>query len=368
MRRLSVSGNDKPESTPDVGTPSQGTGGRRARRMSMSPEMGVVKPLALLPFPPEVVGTYSCHGVEPGVKAGETHAKINQDRGCVCYPFGPTDGPNVNRFVNALFCVFDGHGAVGDKVSHYAMNNIQKKLEEKHEINSDDDDVVKRIMEEVFVEVDTELQKSPDVDAELSGTTAVVCLCRWERANPDCAKLFVANAGDSRAVMAVKSKPGLLLKADDLTEDQKPDTPAEMRRIRQKGGYVSPPEEEWGGPARVWLDASMTLPGLAMARSIGDHLVGNIGVIAKPEVTVKMVDLKKDLFMVMASDGVWEFIDSQPAVEIINNFIEASATDACTRLIETAAAKWRAEEGDYRDDITAVCVRFRDLFDQEKSA
>jgi len=28
----------------------------------------------------------------------------------------------------------------------------------------------------------------------------------------------------------------------------------------------------------------MTLPGLAMARSIGDHLVGGKGVIAKPEV------------------------------------------------------------------------------------
>ena len=44
-------------------------------------------------------------------------------------------------------------------------------------------------------------------------------------------------------------------------------TAKEMRRIKKKGGFVSPPEEEWGGPARVWLDANMTLPGLAMARS-----------------------------------------------------------------------------------------------------
>ena len=31
----------------------------------------------------------------------------------------------------------------------------------------------------------------------------------------------------------------------------------------------------------------MTLPGLAMARSIGDHLVKPIGVIAQPEVKTR---------------------------------------------------------------------------------
>ena len=44
---------------------------------------------------------------------------------------------------------------------------------------------------------------------------------------------------------------------------------------------------------------------------------------------------------VMASDGVWEFIDSPEGVNIVAQFIEVSATEACTRLIETSAAKWR---------------------------
>ena len=52
--------------------------------------MGVVKEKASLPFPLETVGTYSCHGVEPGMRQGETSAKINQDRGCVCSPFEDT--------------------------------------------------------------------------------------------------------------------------------------------------------------------------------------------------------------------------------------------------------------------------------------
>jgi hypothetical protein len=41
---------------------------------------------------------------------------------------------------------------------------------------------------------------------------------------------------------------------------------------------------------------------------------------------------------------------------------------AVTKLIETAAAKWRQEEGDYRDDITAIVVRVRGLFDTPPSA
>ena len=59
---------------------------------------------------------------------------------------------------------------------------------------------------------------------------------------------------------------------------------------------------------------------------------------------------------------------SRGLVEVVINllvvdqeFIEASATEACTRLIETSAAKWRQEEGDYRDDITAICVRIDDV-------
>lgn len=39
------------------------------------------------------------------------------------------------------------------------------------------------------------------------------------------------------------------------------------------------------------------------------------------------------------------------------------ATFQVTKLIETAAAKWRQEEGDYRDDITAICIKLRLLHD-----
>merc|ERR1719201_2193011 len=118
----------------------------------MSPEMGVVKPRSLLPFPPEIVGTYSCHGVEPGMMAGQTSAKINQDRGCVCHPFGPDE-----KYKQCLFCVFDGHGACGDKVSHYAMNNIQSVLEDHPNLYTDP----VKALKDSFIKVDDDLRKDP---------------------------------------------------------------------------------------------------------------------------------------------------------------------------------------------------------------
>jgi protein phosphatase 2C family protein 2/3 len=360
--------------------------------------MGVVKPKATLPFPLEYVGTYSCHGVEPGMRAGETSAKINQDRGCVCYPFGQTEA-----YKQALFCVYDGHGALGDKVSHFVMNKVQEDLEAHPALVTDP----VKALKDVFVTVDQKLKADRTIDAELSGTTAVVCLYRQEHGSNE-VTIWSACAGDSRATLC--EIKGGEPKFQDLTIDQKPDTPEEMARIKKAGGFVSPPEEEWGGPARVWLDANMTLPGLAMARSIGDHLVSSVGVTAEPEVTMTTHTIGTDpndgcKFIIMASDGVWEFIESQAcyaihspcldclfrpapvapahslksypplpspplpqdAVKLVNKFLQSppyDATVAVTKLIETAAAKWRQEEGDYRDDITAIVIRLSGLFDQ----
>ena len=111
-RRLSVSDIDTSEFAAAGGSTPSGSKGKPKRRMSMSPEMGEKK-AADAPFPLDIVGTFSCHGVEPGHKQGETMAKINQDRGCMSYPFACDD----KDYKQTLFCVFDGHGAVGDKVS-----------------------------------------------------------------------------------------------------------------------------------------------------------------------------------------------------------------------------------------------------------
>lgn len=43
---------------------------------------------SLSPFPHSVVGTFSCHGIEPSYFTDGAMAKINQDRGCIVQPRG----------------------------------------------------------------------------------------------------------------------------------------------------------------------------------------------------------------------------------------------------------------------------------------
>jgi serine/threonine protein phosphatase PrpC len=76
-----------------------------------------------------------------------------------------------------------------------------------------------------------------------------------------------------------------------------------------------------------------------------------VGVIPEPETGEFDLD-PQDKFMILASDGVWEFISSQEAVEIVNNAMPNGSHAACQTLIETAAARWQEEEGDYRDDVS----------------
>jgi serine/threonine protein phosphatase PrpC len=152
------------------------------------------------------------------------------------------------------------------------MHEIQHRLELHPSFIPD----IEQAFKDVFVEVDESLKSQPSIDCMYSGTTAVAVLMRGSR-------LTIANAGDSRAVMAVKNRDGMIV-AKDLSIDQNPNNPMEQARIEAAGGFVSPPPE-LGLSARVWLDADFTQIGLAMGRSIGDHAVSPVGVIAEPEVT-----------------------------------------------------------------------------------
>eukprot|EP00953_Heterococcus_sp_UTEX-ZZ885_P033824 17578-Heterococcus_DN1.PRE.2 len=99
-----------------------------------------------------------------------------------------------------------------------------------------------------------------------------------------------------------------------------------------------------------------------MARSIGDHAVKAVGVTAEPEVRMRKI-LPGDRFIVIASDGVWEFLSSVEVMVLVQEELQkgkgssTAATAACETLIARAANKWQAQEGDYRDDYKHTAVR-----------
>lgn len=69
------------------------------------------------------------------------------------------------------------------------------------------------------------------------------------------------------------------------------------------------------GPPRVWLPDD-NIPGLGMSRSFGDKIGSQVGVIAKPEI-MEWVLSEEDKFIMIASDGIWEFMDSE---EVRNSY------------------------------------------------
>lgn len=66
----------------------------------------------------------TCHGIAParGVSGVSSKAKINQDRGVVCWPFNSSHN-------QALLCIFDGHGLQGEVVSQWCMTQLPIRLE-----------------------------------------------------------------------------------------------------------------------------------------------------------------------------------------------------------------------------------------------
>eukprot|EP00913_Durusdinium_trenchii_P013635 g12803.t1 len=97
-----------------------------------------------------------------------------------------------------------------------------------------------------------------------------------------------------------------------------------------------------------------------MARTLGDQSVKDHGVVATPEVVLTQVDLSKKVFFIIASDGVWEFLDSQFVVKAVAKKIQSDGpAKTLEKLQREAKKRWKAEEGDYCDDITSVLVQLR---------
>lgn len=114
----------------------------------------------------------------------------------------------------------------------------------------------------------------------------------------------------------------------------------------------------------MWLKHE-DIPGLAMTRSFGDEAAARVGVVAEPEILE--LDLgKDDKFLVLASDGVWEFLSNEDVAQIVRPFFEKrNAEGAAEALVRESYLKWKSEEDDIIDDITCVIVFLDVKMDQQ---
>lgn len=110
------------------------------------------------------------------------------------------------------------------------------------------------------------------------------------------------------------------------------------------------------GPFRVWIRGEQ-YPGLAMSRSIGDMDAKKVGVIPNPIIIEYTLNYQSN-YMIICSDGIWEFISNNEAMKIANKYyLRNDALGLCQDLTNKSTENWLKEDI-VVDDITVVVAFF----------
>lgn len=318
-------------------------------------------------------GSFAAKDTDKFGSDGDMYLQAN---GCgyVCNKGMKPESPNQDSFsivvmdgVFALYGVFDGHGPMGHFVSDIAREKVVCLFLDHPKRDTDTGEAFKSAFVDTqkYLESD-EVTKGKKVDPSSSGTT-----CTMAYHNVATGKFTVAHVGDSRSILAGKTKEGSYDYIEDLTIDHKPNLPEEKARIESSNppgrvvfdGYYN---------HRVFAQGGM-YPGLNMSRALGDVVAHKeAGLTAVPD--IKVVDLNdakykakfESLVIFVCSDGVWEFIESPNAVpEVFGGKTQEGKMmpkqDSLEKGVKSLAKKsydsWMADsDNEISDDITAVVI------------
>mmetsp|Transcript_17491 Transcript_17491/g.49623 ORF Transcript_17491/g.49623 Transcript_17491/m.49623 type:complete len:439 (+) Transcript_17491:77-1393(+) len=336
------------------------------------------------------------HGLGYACKKGLKPESPNQDSFIIC----------VDNEEYSVYGVFDGHGRKGHDISNFVKEIIPKVLAKDGNVLADPIGALREAfgITQRLIEHATSTEQ---LDATRSGCTASVILHDHARR-----KLYIAHVGDSRCVLARKdpatTAPEKMWQAVDLTVDHKPNLPEEQQRIERNGGQV---RFDGASNYRVYAKGQR-YPGLNMSRAMGDLLgVYHAGISSVPDVVEKSIageaeagaaaaetkpeepraparpswskfipgvggaraaqsaasygptlsthciDPLHDKFVLLCSDGVWEFLTSHEAVQLVAQYPAEQAMGAAEQLACISWDRWiQVMQGDVVDDITALVV------------
>ena len=282
---------------------------------------------------------------------GEEPKENNQDNYFIYKNF-------MNKKDYIYMSVCDGHGIEGHFVSDFMKEILPYDMSENLKNcnlmteSEKEREKIHQIIKETFIIANEKLVDNEEINSLFSGSTCVSVIYTPE-------KLIVPNIGDSRAVLGrLINKEKNEYKAINLSRDHKPTEKDEAQRIIENDGRIQPftEEGEFVGPERVWIKEE-EVPGLAMTRSFGDRVAATVGVISEPEIKEFLFD-EGDKFMIVASDGIWEFISSQECVDIIKEFYDKNDLKGCCEFLYQESSKRWLKEEEVIDDTTLILVFF----------
>lgn len=249
--------------------------------------------------------------------------------------------------------VFDGHGteglAVADKCQEAVVEAIAS-VGEGGDMKAYGDAVATSLtaLNAKFA------SKEIDVDTAQSGATGTVILMGEKQ-------VCSVHVGAASAILGVEGNQDNSLKATPLFKNHLVTVPEEKSRIEEAGGIVKQVVlENVGGVGHecVWFgakhpDKSTKKPGLKVSRVLGNEEANLVGVNAIPEVNV--IDREeKYRFLVVASEGLWEKVTHQEAVDEVS---KTNCAQVASKLLADLASK-RWEEDWTGENTTVIVYRF----------
>lgn len=246
----------------------------------------------------------------------------------------------------SYFAVFDGH--CGSGVSAHSAQNLLptilqtdefQKMPPQSNVQTDSDNVKSILQSAIhtgFLQLDATMREMPDVvnGDDKSGTTAVCALISPSH-------FYIANCGDSRAVLCRKGVPAV------CTLDHKPTVPAEKERIQRAGGSVM---------------IHRVNGSLAVSRALGDFEYKSVEgkgpteqlVSPAPEIFIEARCPEGDEFLVIACDGIWDVMTNEDVCQFIHH--QLTLTDDITK-VAASVVDYCLFKGS-RDNMSIVLVLF----------
>jgi protein phosphatase 2C family protein 2/3 len=235
---------------------------------------------------------------------------------------------------SSFFGVFDGHGGINGSV--LCKGRLHKNIVSQTHYATDK----KRAIVDGFIQTDRDyMEKFADGE---DGSTAIAALITEE------GKLYVANVGDCRCVLAEDGK------AVALSKDHKANDKPEMTRI-EKAGHTVEADVEYVDGER--FETYRVDGELAVSRAIGDLGFKDLNLPPEEQAVTCIPDivernLKKGNFIVLACDGLWDVLNNQEVVDFV---IEKKKQNMPLTQIAEELVQEALEIGS-QDNITVIIV------------
>ncbi|KAK4413441.1 putative protein phosphatase 2C 32 [Sesamum alatum] len=222
----------------------------------------------------------------------------------------------------AFFVVIDGHG--GHQAADYVAKNLGKNIVNELQGVGKAGNQIEAALRGGYSATDKEFLAQ---DVHGGACAAGVLLKDGE--------VHAAHVGDCKVVLSRKGK------AITLTNEHRLSREDERERIENSGGFLHCHNGVWR------VNGS-----LAISRAFGDvHLKDWI--ICEPEI-VKLPLTSECEFLIVASDGLWDRVSDQEAVDVVsrerNNLLES-----CRKLVQISSTRGN------RDDITVMIINLHNF-------